>query len=649
MDSEIIGTQLNKPTDIFYDKKNKKIYIADSGNARVLELDSNFKLTRSIETFIEDGTEQAFFQPEGVFADGSGNLYIADPGLCAVIKIDGDGKLSQKIEAPDSSAVPDGFFFQPYKVCVDTRGVIYVLSKGSFMGVLQYDERNIFLGFFGSNTVIRTADALKDYFWRTIYSREQRKKMRRLVPIEISGMDIDIENFLYTTTTKEEFGQLKKLNTLGQNVMEQAENLRNRTGTVYADLKNFHDVTGGRDRGPAIIDADVDDEGYINILDSVSGRVFQYNDQSVLVSVFGGMGSFDGLFENPIALESIDNKIVVLDNTSSRITVFQPNDYIKSVRKALTLYKKGRNEEALKLWQEDINLRNANFNMSYVSMGKAYYQLGDYKRAMEYFKTAQARGLYSEAYSEYRKQQMGEYFIPIFAGIILLVGVAFYLLIWERPQKEPVMFSAVKSPCKYALLSCIRPKSAFEAIKPKARSMPFLITSLFIAGLWFVIEIISKRMTGFIFSNVDLSKFNGINVFITTTVLLSLWCVVNWAVCTLFDGKGHFCDIFVVSSFSLIPFLISKLVCVALSHVMTIEEAAFYGMVAVIGIIISLLVLICGLTEIHEYLVGKVLATGLITLVGIAVVLFLLVVLQSIIGQLYGFVSTLVKEIIIRK
>jgi hypothetical protein len=179
--------------------------------------------------------------------------------------------------------------------------------------------------------------------------------------------------------------------------------------------------------------------------------------------------------------------------------------------------------------------------------------------------------------------------------------------------------------------------------------MPFLITSLFIAGLWFVIEIISKRMTGFIFSNVDLSKFNGINVFITTTVLLSLWCVVNWAVCTLFDGKGHFCDIFVVSSFSLIPFLISKLICVALSHVMTIEEAAFYGMVAVIGIIISLLVLICGLTEIHEYSVGKVLATGLITLVGIAVVLFLLVVLQSIIGQLYGFVSTLVKEIIIRK
>ena len=55
--------------------------------------------------------------------------------------------------------------------------------------------------------------------------------------------------------------------------------------------------------------------------------------------------------------------------------------------------------------------------------GKALYQFGEYKQAMEYFELSGDRAHYSEAYKEYRneklKKNIGLYFTSAFVVVVL--------------------------------------------------------------------------------------------------------------------------------------------------------------------------------------------------------------------------------------
>lgn len=77
------NAELNSPTDIYIDKSNNNIYIADKGNNRVRKIDGS---TNIISTFIGDGSDgfsgapdalKAQLNPQAVISDGT-NLFIAE-------------------------------------------------------------------------------------------------------------------------------------------------------------------------------------------------------------------------------------------------------------------------------------------------------------------------------------------------------------------------------------------------------------------------------------------------------------------------------------------------------------------------------------------------------------------------------------------
>lgn len=68
------GATLDQPQGIAV--HNGNVYVADSGNARIVEYDGNGNVVTTLQP--TNGAYYLFIYPTGVFLDGQGNLYVAD-------------------------------------------------------------------------------------------------------------------------------------------------------------------------------------------------------------------------------------------------------------------------------------------------------------------------------------------------------------------------------------------------------------------------------------------------------------------------------------------------------------------------------------------------------------------------------------------
>lgn len=123
--AEEIGVEnLRQPKDIFVDKNND-IYIADTGNNRILHLDSEWNLKRIIDGFINQGEKDTFSRPNSLVITADQYMYVADTGNARVVQLDQNGDLVRIYTSPhvDNEGVFDANFnFRPLKIGVNEKG-----------------------------------------------------------------------------------------------------------------------------------------------------------------------------------------------------------------------------------------------------------------------------------------------------------------------------------------------------------------------------------------------------------------------------------------------------------------------------------------------------------------------------------------------
>ena len=450
-------THFKNPNDIFVDV-NGNIYVADTDNKRIVVMDKDFKLIRTIDTFTNpDGTPYDMNMPMGIFVTAKGEYYIAnrdriDPAT-GTIHVDGgevvvcdeNGVISRTYAKPETPYLGANRTFQPKKVVVDSQDVIYALSDNINEGIVSVDQENNFLGFFGSEKVSMTAAQLADYYWRKWFlNDEQIKQLISFQPTEYSNMYIDDKDFIYTSNAYEEMStaQIKRLNPNGANVLDST--------LKFGDLKETRDADDKVVK-QSFIDVTADKDGFFFCLDKNVGRIYVYNQDSELLMIFGDVGTKVGTFKNPIAIENFDGKIMVLDKEKQNITVFGLTTYGEALRDGVKKYQKGLYQEALEPW-EQVRDMNANFEDAYTGIGKAEMLLAStledeaeskalYLSSMDNFHLANDRENYSESKKEVRTITLRENFTLIVVLIVLLyVLIKVYGMFKEKVNAAVVKF-----------------------------------------------------------------------------------------------------------------------------------------------------------------------------------------------------------------
>lgn len=411
------------PQDLNTDEEGN-VYIADTGNSRVVMLDSSMNLVKIIDSFDNNGTEDHFSSPQGVYKSSNGNLYIADSGRNRVVELDGDGRLVQIIENPQSDVLAEGYVFTPLKVAVDYADRVYVIAQNQFEGIMAFDEAGDFIGFTGT---INVQISPWEIFWRRFSTREQRARQQLFIPTEFTGMEIDEDGFVYATNIDSEGEQsVRRLNPSGEDVIQKAT-------TLSGDLT--WRLSGTYSGASRIVDVVVRNQGIYSILDSSRGRIFTYDHEGNLLYIFGGLGSQEGTFTIPVAIDTIGERVLVLDSSKNLIDMFAPTRYGSLINQAVGLRYDGDEVQAVECWKEVLKL-DSNFELAYTGIGKSYLAAGDNKEAMRCFKIGNNKQYYSIAWKRYRNEILKDNLNYILTVVIIL---AVLLVLWKKVLKKTVL------------------------------------------------------------------------------------------------------------------------------------------------------------------------------------------------------------------
>ena len=658
--------------DVCVDKSGN-VYLLDTGSpdvsAKIVVLDKNYKFVKEISKVykgktLEDGTfevaeELDFTGAYNVYVHTDATIYICDTTHGRVLKCDQEGRYIDEYTLPDSPLIPEDFTYRPVKVVADSRGYVYILSEGSYYGALLFAPAESgtakeFIGFYGANTVANgILGALQSALNRMFPNNDKMKNQTRVLPYTFSDIVIDNKDFIYTTTDSAAKGQLKKLNPgAGNNILKSDEKkfIDDAVNRTYLGGLNFAFYQ-------KIIGLDVDNKEFMYALDSTYGRVYLYDAQCHLLTTFGGgmqSGTQKGTFQTASAIcvkETLDaegntlvNDVLVTDKTSNTLTVFRRNDYGNTVVNLTRMTIDGDYVESREGWEEAMKL-DKNLQVAYTGLARAYLAEKNYEKAMEVALEGYDRDTYALAFEYHRQNLVSKYFIIFFiAAVLIVAAIIAVVIIRKRNKKDDEEVVKTKSETKLALSVLIHPGLAFEEMKDKKRGSVRVATVILL--LFYVSAVVQVLWGGFLFTKYDPGTFNSLWVFVQSVGLVALWVISNWLVTTLMGGKGKLKEIYITTCYCLMPIIASRVIYIVLTNFLLPTEGSFLGILTTIAMIYSGLLLVIGMMRIHDYSMGRLIGTTLLTVFGMAAIIFLMILVGILLQQLGGFLATIITELL---
>jgi len=395
----------NGPEDLFIDNNNM-LYVVDTGNNRIVKMDREGMLIGIFKG--PEGKE--LVNPKGIYVDTDGDMYIADTGNYRILHLSPEGDFVEEFSKPNTELIGETFTFDPEKISIDSIGNIYII-KGYTLAIL--DAYNNFRGFkMSEKLAFNFTEALVNLF----ASREQKERVARRAPSPYSNFVIDNRGMIYATAINTYQRQIQKINSVGNNIYPSKA-----YGEMIIDER-------GLARTPYFVDLSVDKNGIISAIEQQSGKIYQYDQEGNLLTVFGGKGYWKGSFALPSSITVDDEgNIYVLDRTLNNIQVLEPTLFMRLIHEASMEYEEGRYQESLELWEQVLRI-NENYQLAHKGKAKALAKQERWKEAMKEYSAADDQEGYSNAFSEYRYYLFRQYFGWILL-IIILINVAIYNII----------------------------------------------------------------------------------------------------------------------------------------------------------------------------------------------------------------------------
>ncbi len=626
-----------EPKDMFIDDMDF-LYVLDSGKKRVLVFDDTYE-------FVTSFGEDLLVRPLGIFVR-NGLVYIADYGLpedttSGRIHVYHFDHQTSDVTHQVSHARPTGpvleinqFVYRPQKIAVDLNHTMYVVSEGSYHGVLIINETNRFLSFFAPN---RVQGDLMDRVIQILYGNNEDATVTKKIPPAPTSVFLDDSGYVYTVTQTTITGNrgdtLKKVNNGGINFFP--ENMM-----TSADFQSI---------GVGLVD---------NIYAMTrSGFIYEYDREGNLLFIFAGPSQgVDqiGLFQSASAIAiNSQGDLIVADEVTNNLHIFKPTRFASVVHEALGLYNQGKYTESEALWEEVLRY-NALFDLAHKGIGLSYMMQGRFEEAMEKFEIANAKAEYSLAFWEVRNTWLLD-----FAGYIMIGLVAIYVLAYGLSKQGVRLLSEgkvgqlirrvkqIKTLKELAFMTYFikNPADAVYEVRSHKRvsvSSGFIYLLLLIA-----IYMTHLLLTGLLFTPVVIERTVFIEELFKVLVPFVTFVLGNYLVSSLMEGEGTLKSIFINVLGSLIPVVVILPIMIILSNVLTYNESFIYQFGLSIMVAWSAVLLFFIIKDTHNYSVKETIYNFIMTVLMMIVMIIIAIMVYMMIMQVVEFIFDLFKEVII--
>ena len=666
-------TELSSAKYITLSKDYNTLYIMDSGNGRILAVDTATQtLVKEIGEIQSAEGALNYKGSTGLYVSEEGHLYIADTDNYRVIIADGNGQALQVLTRPeDDMAVPEDLTYSPIRVLMDDKGYLYVAVVGGYYGMMVYDTELNFLGFHGSFKVEQSVlTTIKGWITNLFMTNEKAEQSAKKNPADILDISIDQKGMLYTLSSGN-YGQIKRLGLNGNQTLNHKFGFTTQSGDLISFKENPASYYNVKERiNVSQTSFTVDPDNFIYILDQNRGRISMYDEECRSICTFGtgfGGGEQLGTFQSPLSIACSSDQLYVLDFNSNLVTIFNLTEYGKLFKQANNLTIAGEYDTALPLWREVLKL-DANNQRAYEGIGKAMLQEADaamnvaeaiedkaeqkaaieevkvlYRQTMEYAELGNDQQTYSQAFEVIQKDWLTNNFWWLFIVCLAAVGGIAALLVLSKKRQ---IFEIKNEKVKTALSVPLHPIQAFNSLKyQKTGSVPLAI--LFVV-LFYLASVSEDLYGGFMYVITDTSNYNSLFTLIGSVGILLLWVIVNWGICILNEGKGSLSEVFTMSCYSMAPLIVYSVIYTVASHLIPATSTSTFGLLSTIMFIYTALLLLLGMTVVHEYSFFKAMGMAVLVILCMLLAAFVIFSVVLLSQQFINFFVDIFNEIMLR-
>lgn len=203
-----------------------------------------------------------------------------------------------------------------------------------------------------------------------------------------------------------------------------------------------------------------------------------------------------------------------------------------------------------------------------------------------------------------------------------------------------------KEKWSYLFYTISHPMDGYYWIRHQDRgSVPLAILMVFLFSVAFTTN---RLLASFVVNDIDPRGVDSLYELMGVMAFYLLLCVSNWSITCLMNGEGRMKDIAIAVGYGTVPITITLAIATLISQFIADDEQAFYTLLLVVGIAYSVIVILIGIMQVHNYTLGKTLLTLFLTFVALLIIIFLILLLANLLGMVYNFFRSIYTEIIFR-
>ncbi len=637
------------------------VYLVDKELNQVVVLNNGYKAEMIIKEFDSDERRNdGFKNPEGVFVNDK-YIYVCDTGNSRIAMFHRDGTFYRTVRTNAEDMKPyRGFLFTPRSCAADQYGRLYVVSSNSTYGIVVMDEDGTFNGFIGAPKVTYS---VFEMFFRRFQSEADRANSITHVATTFDNISIDKDGFIYAVTStldpddqegsiktkNADYSPVRKLNSKGAEIMSRNGFFDCGGEVLTNEVTKSQEVSGVSQ----VVDIAIGPEGSWSIIDKKRSKVFTYDQNGNLLFAFGDKGEQKGNILNLTAIDyqydPLQNTyhLLLLDEEEDSVTVYSRTEYGDLLIEALENDNNRNYSNAEEYWKQ-IREANNNFDAAYIGIGKALYNKGDYEEAKVYLSAAYETEYYARSLAAQNQKQMSDYPILILVYVAVAIAVAILLLKVMAYAKKLNYEGNFKKAhtyweeLMYSFYVVFHPFDGFWDIKHEKRGT--VRGGLTIAGICVVAFYYQSIGASYLANPTGVTSGFFVQV-ISVFVPLLLWTVANWCLTTLFEGEAKMKDVFIASCYSLAPLPLFLVASTIYTNLTTTANDSISTLIIAIGFVWCAFLLFFGTLVVQDYSLGKNVVTTLGTIVAMVVIMFIIILFSSLVGDMVLFVSDIATEI----